>query len=142
MPGRATSPPEIRGHRVEALAVDKLERRGTTRARMRRVTASTADSTDGNVREVRPEQEGFGMRRRAAFVDDRQRPLGPDEEVREVVADDVFDDFASGRDDLLVSTLRVEDVLLGRPVAQTREGRALCDVAADHGVLRLAGSGG
>ena len=67
--------------------------------------------------------------------DDRERAFGADEQLRQVVADDVLDDFAAGLDDLAGRQhgLEPEHVALGRPVLErARPAGALGDVAADH----------
>ena len=73
---------------------------GTTRARMSRVTASTACVTLGNVARSVACTGGFGIEPQDDLRDDRERALGADEQMREVVADDVLHDLAAGADDL------------------------------------------
>ena len=69
------------------------------------------------------------------FRDDRQRSLGSNEQMGQVVANDVLDDLPACLDDLSGREhgLEAEHVLLGRAVLErTWAARAFGDIAANH----------
>ena len=81
---------------------------------------------------------GFGTRRSVIFGDDRQRAFRPDEQLRQVVADDVLHRLRAGADDLAGRQHRLEreHVALRRAVLErARPAGALGDVAADRRLL-------
>ncbi len=107
---------------------------GTTRSRMISATALTAASTVRNVARSVACSGRLRHQPQDDLRDDGERPLGPDQQVRQVVADDVLDDLPAGLDDLAGRQHRLEaqHVLLGRPVLErARPAGALGDVAAD-----------
>ena len=100
VPGEASDHPEIAGDRLRAIAVDELQRAGTTRARMIPVTADGCLIDRAKRRAQGRLRGGFGTSRRMIFVMMASVPSDPTSRVRQVVADDVLDDLTAGLDDL------------------------------------------
>ena len=80
---------EMRATAVETVAVDQFQRRRHDARPNQRVTASTAACTSGS-----RAQRGLGRRlgdeAQVILRDNRQRAFGPDQQLRQVVADDVL----------------------------------------------------
>ena len=125
---------EILAQRLEADAIDELER-GRHDAALHQTIDRVHRRRDGG--------EGGAQRRprrrqrhqpQRDLGDDRQRPLGADEQLRQVVADDVLHGLAAGPDHGAVGEhgFEAEDVAAGVAVLEgARPAGALGDVAAD-----------
>ena len=133
--GASRSPPRYRVTAARHSPSTSSSVAGTTRARISSLTASTAASMLSNVARSVAWAGGFGNQPQHRLRDDRERALGPDEQLRQVVADDALDGLRPGADDLAGRQHRLESehVALGRAVLErARAARALGDVAADH----------
>ncbi len=107
---------------------------GTTRARTRRSTASTAWVTLGNVGAHRRLHGRLRDQAKNNLRQNRERALRADEQVRQVVADDVLYRLTAGLDDLAGRQhgFGAEHVLFRHAVLEcARAAGALGDVAAD-----------
>ena len=123
------------GKRIQRIAIDQFDGSGYDPS-----LNELGDRLDGvrNLAEL-GEQCRLGGRLRDEsqrnFGDNRQRPLGTDEQLRQVVADDIFHCLRSRVDDFArrQNCFEREHVALRRPVLERpRSAGALRNVAADR----------